>query len=151
MAYVSNLLYFPCPLKVILCIFPYIDRSLLINYYLPQDFSSISINFRALLVFRCAAYDGFKNQYPKGLICGRHACRDDSWWWIVCHQYKTKAMVFGPHSGPLNIHLNGHPIETVSQYKYLGNISQRHQPWKAIYSETIPATFVTKPEKPCLD
>ena len=31
-------------------------------------------------------------------------------------------MVFGPHSGPLNINLNGHPIETVSQYKYLGNI-----------------------------
>ena len=35
---------------------------------------------------------------------------------------KLKQCFFGPHSGPLNIHLNGHPIETVLQYKYLGNI-----------------------------
>ena len=41
---------------------------------------------------------------------------------MIVNELKTKAMVFGPHSGPLNIHLNGHPIETVSQYKYLGNI-----------------------------
>ena len=33
---------------------------------------------------------------------------------MVVNELKTKAMVFGPHSGPLNIHLNGHPIETVS-------------------------------------
>ena len=31
-------------------------------------------------------------------------------------------MFFGAHSWQLNIHLNGHPIQTVSQYKYLGNI-----------------------------
>ena len=41
---------------------------------------------------------------------------------MIVNEIKTKAMFFGPHPGPLNIHLNGHPIETVSQYKYLGNI-----------------------------
>ena len=41
---------------------------------------------------------------------------------MIVNELKTKAMVFGLLSGPLNIHLSGHSIETVSQYKYLGNI-----------------------------
>ena len=41
---------------------------------------------------------------------------------MIINELKTKAMVFGAHSGPPNIHLNGQPIQTVSQYKYLGNI-----------------------------
>ena len=41
---------------------------------------------------------------------------------MIINELKTKAMVFGAHSGPPNIHFNGHPIQTVSQYKYLGNI-----------------------------
>ena len=41
---------------------------------------------------------------------------------MIINELKTKAMVFGAHSGPSNIHLNGHPIQTVSQYKYLGKI-----------------------------
>ena len=41
---------------------------------------------------------------------------------MIINELKTKAMVFRAHSGPPNIHINGHPIQTVSQYKYLGNI-----------------------------
>ena len=60
-------------------------------------------------------------------------------------------MIFGPHYGPLNIHLNGHEIETVSQYKYLGNIITATSTLKGDIFRTIPATCVTKPEKPYLD
>ena len=88
-----------------------------------------------------------ENGLQKQLNCLLRFCANNC---MIINELKIKAMVFGAYSGQPNIHLNGHPIQTVSQYRYLGNILTATSLWKAIYSEIITATFVIKPGKPHL-
>ena len=70
---------------------------------------------------------------------------------MIVNELKTKAMFLGRF---LDLWIFISVDTRLKQYRNINTSatsSQRHQPWKAIYSETILATCVTKPEKPYLD